>query len=672
MAQGQGITSLMPGQAPAPGQSAQPMPGMQPPMGGPSAGVVDLVGPLKNLPEQVLTMELMNPQSKLEKYAVLAALDQKNRERKTMQAVQGMMAQQQNAQMQGQGTVAQQVAQEAQAAEEPVMAALGGLMRSYAGGGGVVAFAGGDAVWRKRLLAAGVPESFIAEREARGAGAEQIESDAKSAGYMGAQTSPVAPQVNIPSAQQREVDRILKKAPTTRTPEENDLLKAAGVSLTSRAPAPEGSLIQRAEDFLKSPFIREAVTGGAHKLSPEELAQRTDVGAITERGFRALGGSQAKAPPARSPTTFIPVEDARRRGDIPPEGIVAALPSRDVSPPVVPASREGAAKTRTVMPPPVTAPAATAPVTTGIPAALQEQLDAQRAALKGQLQKPAELTKKEAGLDALMQQRIREEEGRSAEPAAEAMKALQEALRRREEFDPGDWFRLAGSIDPRRGYTFKSMGEGLAGIMERKAQAAEAARKELVAAQREQRQLQSKVSELRILAQQEQVLRENKEFDRANAVRDKMFGLEKDIFTLQRDIEEKNRKYLLEKEDTESRRISARAQQAAAGRPTETQERIALFKSNPQMYKDMYGDKSATDAAKLATIFSNDPRLKKLAETLALDPTNPDALAQYAAREKELTAKYAPEMLLGGAAPAAGKPATSSVRSAADAIVGAQ
>lgn len=203
MAQNQGLPSLMPGQAPGPGQ-ANPMPGMKPPMGGPSAGVVDLVGPLKNLPEQVLTMELLNPQSKLEKYAVLAALDQKNRERKTMQAVQNMQAMQQNAQMQGQGTVAQQVAQEAQAAEEPVMAALGGLMRSYAGGGGVVAFAGGDAVWRKRLLAAGVPESFIAELEARGAGAEQIESDAKSAGYMGAQTSSVAPQINIPSPEERK------------------------------------------------------------------------------------------------------------------------------------------------------------------------------------------------------------------------------------------------------------------------------------------------------------------------------------------------------------------------------------------------------------------------------------------------------------------------------------
>lgn len=560
MAQGQGITSLMPGQAPAPGQSAQPMPGMQPPMGGPSAGVVDLVGPLKNLPEQVLTMELMNPQSKLEKYAVLAALDQKNRERKTMQAVQGMMAQQQNAQMQGQGTVAQQVAQEAQAAEEPVMAALGGLMRSYAGGGGVVAFSNGAS--EKGLPYAAEPSS---------AQSYAVED------FPGYQNPDVDENGNPRSVSERAAIVDANR----RNKEAYARYRAAQARAAAPAPRPLTSL------------------STSQGIPIEAIRRMQEFPPVGPRGGETPEDRQRLQAQLAATPVPAPVEDARRRGDIPPEGIVAALPSRDVPPPVVPASREGAAKTRPA-PPPAPAPApAPVPVTTGIPAALQAQFDEQRAALKGQLQKPAELTKKEAGLDALMQQRIREEEARSAEPTSEALKALQEALRRRGEFDAGDWFRLAGSIDPRRGYAFKSMGEGLAGIMERKAQSAEAARKELVAAQREQRQLQSKVSELRILAQQEQVLRERGEFDRANALRDKMFGLEKDIFALQRDIEEKERDYGLKQRQVAAQEKTARAAEISAGRPTDFDKKLKLLKDDPATYRRMYGDEEAEKMLRL-------------------------------------------------------------------------
>lgn len=186
----------MPGQAPMPGQAA--MPGMQPGRGGPPPGINPQTPMLEKLNlDQLkqLYMQSMLPGSSapVQPYAILSAISKKAQEAKMMQALQNASAQQQNAYQQGIGSIAEQVLQQADDAQEPVMARHGGELHGYAGGG-IVAFAEGDAVWRKRLLAAGVPESFIAELEARKAGPEQIESDARRAGYMGAKPAGVESQ----------------------------------------------------------------------------------------------------------------------------------------------------------------------------------------------------------------------------------------------------------------------------------------------------------------------------------------------------------------------------------------------------------------------------------------------------------------------------------------------
>jgi hypothetical protein len=112
--------------------------------------------------------------------------------------MQRQMAMAQGQQAAQQPPVAQEVLAQAQQmqAEEPVMAAYGGEMHGYAGGG-AVAFGGG-----------GNPE----------------------------------------------IEQILKKSPMMRTPEENEKLRAAGIGLERRQPAPEGSGVDRVNRYLRGIF----------------------------------------------------------------------------------------------------------------------------------------------------------------------------------------------------------------------------------------------------------------------------------------------------------------------------------------------------------------------------------------------------------------------------------
>jgi len=98
-----------------------------------------------------------------------------------------------------------------------------------------------------------------------------------------------------------EIERILRKSPRVRSPEENQKLRAAGIATEQRSFTP-GSWVDRLNRFLEGPFIREAITDGATRLSDEELRQRSDAGALTERTARGLGATQVVPPePARAP-----------------------------------------------------------------------------------------------------------------------------------------------------------------------------------------------------------------------------------------------------------------------------------------------------------------------------------------------------------------------------------
>ena len=131
--QQQGIRSVMsqspmPGQAPMPGQ---PMPGMMPSQSGSKPGLTAFVPSLVGLEIPQMLQIFADPNSPIPKNRVLAAIVEKQKEMAARRSVQNQMAMQQNAGQQG--TVADAVV--AQAA--PVMAAQGGEMQGYAGGGAV-------------------------------------------------------------------------------------------------------------------------------------------------------------------------------------------------------------------------------------------------------------------------------------------------------------------------------------------------------------------------------------------------------------------------------------------------------------------------------------------------------------------------------------------------------
>lgn len=519
----------MPGQAPMPGQAA--MPGMQPGAGGPPPGISsDRIPDLAKLNEQMLiqlfNLSMTNQIQKPSPISILSAISEKQKQKQAAQAVAGAMAQGQNAQNQQSGTVAQEIL-------GPLMqqqAAQDGEMHGYAGGG-IVAFQSGTAERGLPYAADPVP----------------------------AQPSPVIDQ--------REVDRILKKAPMARTPEENDLLRAAGVSLSTRLPAPEGTPIQRVEEFLKKPFIREAVTGGAHTLSPDELAQRTDVGAITERAFRALGGSQAEAAPTRSPTSFIPVEDARRRGDIPPEGMPVASPSRGGEA----GSREDAAKVRRQ--PPVRVPPAITPTTPAAPSAADQELQNYLSSLRTRQGVPEDVAAGRAGLESLVREEMKARQDRLAQDRAAAEERRKEALERAPGvFSPEGLLGIAASIDPRRGYELGSAARGAFGIMGAQRKAQEEARREFREFEKSERTEQNLLSQMRILeVQRQQAIREG-DATKANEITDKIYATQRDIEKFNAERAEKKRQFDIQELAAQAEMEKGRAGSAGAAATREATE----------------------------------------------------------------------------------------------------
>lgn len=230
--QGQGQQGPMPGQAPM-----QPMQGMMPQQGAPTPGA--MTGSLKNMPLDQLKMLYQNPQAGSPPlWAVISALAEKQKEAQAMQAAQGQQAMAQNAQMQQQPPVAAQVMQAADQMKDPVMAAYGGEMHGYAGGGAVSFQKGGDT----------------------------------------------------------EVERILKKGPYERTPEENEILRAAGIGVTRQQGLPEGGFLSRINKGLESLIGRTAPV-------PEETASYDHEG--------RMGLTSKPVPPAPAP-----MQPARR----PPAG----------------------------------------------------------------------------------------------------------------------------------------------------------------------------------------------------------------------------------------------------------------------------------------------------------------------------------------------------------------
>lgn len=150
-----GVPSLfgqqqMPGQSPMPGQAPQqPMPGMMQQQGAPTPQA--MVDQLATMPFEKLEQFYSNPRPQSPPlYAVIAAIVKQQKAAQMAQAQQGQQVMAQNAQMQQQPPIAEGIMQQArqqhmpQMPQQPVMAAYGGEMHGYAGGGAVAFGQGGN------------------------------------------------------------------------------------------------------------------------------------------------------------------------------------------------------------------------------------------------------------------------------------------------------------------------------------------------------------------------------------------------------------------------------------------------------------------------------------------------------------------------------------------------
>lgn len=100
-----------------------------------------------------------------------------------------------------------------------------------------------------------------------------------------------------------------------------------------------------------------------------------------------------------------------------------------------------------------------------------------------------------------------------------------------------------------------------------------------------------------------------------------------------------------------------KAQEAQANRPTEFQQRLELYRKDPNAYEAMFGSKEAQQATKLQADINSSPLLKSLADQMKLMP-RPELAAAYAAEERRLIAQHMPELLLGGSGGSSGGGAT--------------
>ena len=526
-----GLQSLAPGQAPMPGQgqmAGQPaMPGMLPKPQGVQPGVQALVPSLVGMDMGRLLQMFADPNNPVPKNRILAAMTEKQKEMAARQAVQGQMAMAQAQQQPG--TVKDQVVQGAmQAAQPPQMAAHGGVMRGYAGGGAVAFQSGGNML----------------------------------------------------------VEQILKKSPYERTPEENEILRAAGVEVTRKSLPQEGG-VSALNRLLEAPFIRRLFTGDTYKLSPEELAKRTDTGATTERMFRALGGSQfvepTVAPAAAEQSTDTGDEVARLLGRAP-----APVLMRDTrgAAPTPPAPSGGQRRQPSAAPAPATQPAL-APQA-GLSPEMEAYFRNRASDLRTRQGLPEDIVSGRAGLESLARENIAAQRGEAETFGREARERRDAALARSQRGlldDPQALLALAGGIDTRRGQGIGSLARGAAGLMSQREAAAEAARKEYATAQQTERALQANVRQATMLeAQRAQALREG-DFNRANQIKDQIDALMMQRETLLMERKDKAIEQTRLERGLNIQERGVRAQETSANKPTAREFEYALFKTDPEKYK---------------------------------------------------------------------------------------
>jgi hypothetical protein len=608
-----GVMSLMQPQGqqgPMPGQaSQQPMPGMMPQQGAPTPAA--MVGPLTQMHMQQLVQLMLNPRPDGPPlYAVLSALSEKQKAAKTAQAAQGQQAMAQNAQMQQQPPVAAQVMQAAEQMGEPVMAAYGGEMQSYAGGGAVAFQTAG--VVPPGLMNPDVDEDGLP----RGKDERERVIDYNN---------------KIRAAYEQQMKSKAATAPRTAAPSMQDIAGA----MSGR---------RQLEQFYK-PRNPEAYT-------PEALAYR--VSGMSPADAPGRGMAEERITPQSAPQTS-PQPSATTFDITSPSSINALrMAAQDTSLP----EAERADLRRRIAMMEGNRPAQSGLATLVKPQAMltpeEEASYANRAStLRTRQGLPEDVLVGRQGITTLAAENLAAQRAEREQLAREAKEQRDAAMARSQRGimnDPMSLLALAGSIDTRRGQGVGSLARGAAGLLGKREEQAEAARKEFALAQRDQRMLQANERQANMLEmQRQQAIREN-DFTRVSQIEDQLSALEVQKSQLLRSRQEHAEKMTLDE-----RKVDVMAADAAAkmGRPTE----IDFFRQDPEGYRRFQEARrlpqTGVDRQDLAELKTLQANLQKQVENILL-PAPQRAAA--ATQLNQVNARIAQMAGLDGAPAAGGQP----------------
>lgn len=433
----QGIQQVLPGQA-APMEMNQMLQQQQAPAN--AAGVASFVKPLSAMDPALLQRELANPTSQYPKFAVLAALDSKNKQLKAQQAMQQQLAMQQ-AQAQGQGTVADQIVAES-----------GQLQGAYAHGGEVQKFqAGGSTAF---------DDLFLATRPDRQVGAVGGETYEEREKRLALEKELAAAE----EARQRPLARLLQaispesKLRRSMYPSREELLAAR----EGRAPQKAATVATPQFDLSGSPAENISALVGALRANPNMPAE--------ERNAIARRISTLSANLPRGETGAE--EQPPRREPLPDTGVARFAPSTGGITQVLPR----------------TAP----PTDTTAMDEVRARENAQQALITAGAQKSEAEQAQQQNVYALRKKQFEEAQATTAAARAEAERRLQEAKSRPGIFsDPEALAGLAGAISTRKGELMGSAARGLAGLQSERRKALEAAQEKYGLSQEKFRAMQA-------------------------------------------------------------------------------------------------------------------------------------------------------------------------------------
>lgn len=578
----QGAPQQAPGQAMMPGQSegiASMLP--QPGRGGPQAGVPSLTPALSQMDRQQLLMEFMNPGSRIPKFAVLSAIDQKAKQERTLQAVQGAAAQQQ-AQQQPE-TVAQEVLQ---GAMQPVMARHGGVMHSY-NRGGVVAFQKGGMTdaQKAELMRLGVSAATIEDAIRQGLTYEDLRRRSFSV------SQPVTSVIASPEEQ----------VVPEEEPLEQRMARSAGIKKVLRVPEITPAPVMKNLIAAQAPAVKDFVTDGKPDFYKQQFED-------PDAFMRELAGDTRQLPQTPLPPDFV-------------------LPR---TPAPAPAPRADArAKVRPPAPAPAPAPVASRSAgTSGLAALVEKDIPevkeaydkvAAAAGLTPEQQRMLE-AKQQAEMDArraaeaARKARADESLERSAKSYANVL-AGQDGL-----FGPRGLFELAASIDPRRGYIFGSLAKGAAGVLAREQEEKKKAQTAYELAQQKFSEELNALDNIKLATAERDTAILSNNMNAAREAEAKRAQLVIDYNRLKRERAVAERNAAIEAHKAESTRISAQASATSAAKPSE----MEFAAENPEAYARIQKAKAeALATGKGLTERQDVAELKALISTLKdqADPT---------------------------------------------------